>query len=252
MNHQNALYQYCLRLGDTCLVLGHRLSELCSKAPLLEEDIALTNIALDYIGQAEAILKYAGKVEGKGRTEDDLAYRRSERQYCNFLLSEQPNTDFGYVIARQFFLSAWFYNLYDALLESEDETLAGIAGKAKKETAYHLRHSGEWIVRLGMGTAESKKRIQTAVNDLWRFTGELFEVDELENTLAEAGIAIKSESIFPKWESLIDQIFIRASIEKPRDVFMIKGAKKGIHTEHLGHLLTEMQYLQRAYPDASW
>lgn len=252
MTNQNALYKYCLRLGDTCLVLGHRLSEMCSKAPILEEDIALTNIALDYIGQAEALLKYAGEVEGKGRTEDDLAYRRSERQYFNFLLAEQPNLDFGYVIARQFFLSAWFLHIYDALLKSEDETLAGIAGKAKKEAAYHLRHSGEWMVRLGMGTEESKTRIQDAVNNLWRFTGELFENNETETFLSQSGLAIESASVFPKWEALIDQIFERATIQKPKDVYMITGSKEGVHTEHLGHLLADMQYLQRAYPDATW
>ncbi len=249
---KNQLFQYCLRLGDTCLILGHRLSELCSKGPILEEDIALTNIALDYIGQAEALLKYAGEVEGEGRTEDDLAYRRAERKFYNCLLSEQPNSDFAYVIARQFFLSAWFYQLYNALLESKDETLAGIAGKAKKEVTYHLRHSGEWMVRLGQGTDESQERIQNAVNRLWRFTGELFETDELENVLSNEGVAVKSADLLSGWESHVQTVFERAGLQKPETVVMATGSKQGIHSEYLGHILSDMQYLQRAYPEAAW
>ena len=252
MKNENMLLKYCLRLGDTALILGHRLSEMCSKAPLLEEDIALTNIALDYIGQAEAFLKYAGQVEGAGRSEDDLAYKRAERKFYNLLLTEQPNTDFAFVIVRQFFMDAYHFNFYKNLMESQDETLAGIAAKSLKEVSYHLRHSSNWLIRLGKGTEESHQRIQTAVNDLWMYTGELFEMDELDQSLLEQGIAVDLTVVEANWKKTVQSIFEKSQLDQPIASYMATGSKNGVHTENLGFILAEMQYLQRAYPDAEW
>ena len=178
MNKQDALYNYCLRLGDSSLVLGQRMAEWCSNGPLLEEDIAMTNISLDLIGQARTMLTYAGELEGKGRTEDDLAYKRNEREYFNNLLSERPNGHFGDTVARNFLHSAFYYHLFNALTSSKDETIAAHAAKSIKEITYHLRHSAEWVVRLGDGTEESHQKIQESLNDLWSYTGSLYEMDE--------------------------------------------------------------------------
>ena len=252
MDLQTALFKYCLRLGDTCLVLGHRLSELCGQGPLLEEDIALTNIALDYIGQAEAFLKYAAEMEGKGRTEDDLAYRRPEREYYNLQLVEQPNTDFAYVIIRQFFIDAFHFYYYRQLAESKDEILAGIAAKSLKEVKYHLKHSKNWVIRLGKGTEESHGRIQNAIDDLWMYTGELFETDEVDDILQESGIGVNLAEVQGQWQEAIQAIFEKALLQVPEGKYMATGSRQGIHTENLGFILAEMQYLQRAYPDANW
>lgn len=249
---KNALFQYLLRIGDTNLVLSHRLSQLCSRGPFLEEDIALTNIALDHIGQAEALLKYAGEVEGRGRSEDDLAYLRSEVEFRNCLLVEQPNTDFAYVIVRQFFIDVWEGLLYNALSTSKDETLAGMGVRFAKETAYHFRHSGSWMVRLGQGTEESHRRLDQAFRDLWHYTGELFETDDNEAQLAEAGIAPRSDSFRAAWLDKVKQVAEDAGLALPATDYMASGGRVGIHSEHLGHLLAEMQYLQRAYPGAKW
>ncbi len=249
---QTALFQYLLRLGDTNLILGHRLSELCSRGPFLEEDIALTNFALDHIGQAEALLKYAGEIEGKGRSEDDLAYLRPEIEFRNCLLAEQPNTDFAYVMVRQFLIDAWQELLYTTLRESKDETLAAMGARFVKEALYHKRHSGSWIVRLGRGTKESHQRLERAFQDLWHFTGELFESDAAETQLADAGITPKSDSLFAEWLVQLARVAGDAGLTLPNTDYMASGGRVGIHTEHMGHLLAEMQYLQRAYPGAKW
>lgn len=252
MTTQEALFAYCLRLGDDALILGHRLSELCSRAPFIEEDLALTNISLDMIGRAEALLKYAGEMENKGRSADDIAYRRAENNYFNHLLVEQENGDFAFTIARQLFQSSFEYFLYSELEKSKDETIAGIASKTIKEIKYHLQHASDWTVRLGDGTEESRQRMQKAINDLWMYTGELFEMDEVENTLLQNGIAADLVPIKSQWQNHIQNVLAEATLKLPEDGYMQSGSRKGIHTEKLGHILTEMQYLQRAYPDAKW
>lgn len=252
MTEQQALYKYSLRLGDNALILSYRLSEWCSNAPILEEDLALTNFALDMLGRAQALLKYAGEVEGKGRTEDDLAYRRGEREFYNHLLVEQPNGDFACTMARQLFVSAFEYYFYNALQYSRNEALAAIAAKTLKEVKYHLAHATDWVTRLGDGTAESHSRMQTAINNLWMYTGELFEMDECDKFLAEQGIAPDLLPLKAKWYDRMAEVLANATLLVPQDGYMQTGGSKGVHTEHLGHILTEMQYLQRAYPDAKW
>ena len=247
-----AIFEYCLRLGDSSLILGHRLSEWCGHGPVLEEDIALINIALDHIGRARNILTYAGEIEGLGRTEDDLAYQRNERNYRNLLITEYPNIDFAYTIARQFFFDAYSYFLYEKLKTSKDATIAAIAEKALKEITYHLRHSSEWVLRLGDGTEESKNKIQNALNELWRFTGEMFIMDATDKFLLKEGISVDLNEVKLKWDNKITEILTRATLEKPTGAFMQSGSKTGIHTEHLGFLLAEMQYLPRTYPEAKW
>lgn len=252
MTSKEALYNYCLRLGDNALILGHRLSELCSRAPFIEEDLALTNMSLDMIGRAQALLKYAGEVEGKGKSEDDIAYRRPEIKYYNNLITEQPNGDFAHTIARQLYVSAFEYYFYSDLEKSKDATLAAIASKAIKEVKYHLQHAADWTIRLGDGTEESHNRMQKAINDLWMWTGELFEMDDVENSLLQEGIAVDLIPIKALWENYIKQVLVEATLAMPDGEYMQTGSRKGIHTENLGHILSEMQYLQRAYPDAKW
>lgn len=252
MTKHDALYTYCLRLGDNALILGHRLSELCSRAPLIEEDLALTNVSLDMIGRAQAILKYAAEINGVEITEDDIAFCRPENNYYNHLLVEQPNGDFAHVIARQLFFSAFEFYFYSALEKSHDPTLAAIASKTIKEIKYHLQHASDWTIRLGDGTEESHKRMQKAINDLWMYTGELFEMDEVDGLLLHESIAVDTSSIKLKWEEYIKEILNKSTLSEPADHHMQTGSRKGIHTEHMGHILSEMQYLQRAYPDAKW
>ncbi len=252
MKKEEALFKYLLRLADDSLILGHRLSEWCSKAPFIEEDLALTNISLDMIGRTEALLTYAAVVEGKNQTADDLAYRRPEQNYYNHLLCEQPNGDFAFTIARQLFQSTFEFFLYSELLKSKDETLAAIASKSIKEIKYHLQHASDWTIRLGDGTEESKIRMQKAVNELWMFTGELFEMDEIENALLKSAFAVDLVPIKIQWQNKIQQILTEATLIVPEDDYMQTGGRNGIHSEYLGHLLCEMQYLQRAYPDAKW
>lgn len=249
MDNKTALFQYLIKLGDTNLILGHRLSEMCSRAPFLEEDIALANFALDHIGQAEALLNYAAELEELGRTEDDLAYLRPEWEFRNARLAEQPNTDFAFVIARQFLLDVFQCLVYENLQKSTDETLAGMAERFLKEAIYHRRHSGAWVVRLGKGTAESHARMQRAFDELWKFTAELFEADEAEKTLAAAGAVPDLAVIFLAWKTEVEKVFAKAGLKIPTGVPVIKNAG---HTEHLGHILAEMQYLQRAFPGATW
>lgn len=252
MTKQEALYNYTLRLGDNALVLGHRLGDLCSKGPILEEDLALTNVALDLIGRAQAFLNYAGEVEGKGKTADDLAYKRGERQFYNNLIMELPDKDFAFTIARELFVSAFEYYLFTELSKSKDETLAAISAKTLKEVRYHLAHASDWTCRLGDGTAESKVRMQKALNDLWMFSDELFEMNEVDEMLIKDGIAVDLTSIKAIWLDIIKDVVTEATLEMPQSTYMQTGSRKGIHTEHLGHVLSEMQYLQRAYPDAKW
>jgi ring-1,2-phenylacetyl-CoA epoxidase subunit PaaC len=247
-----ALFEYCLRLGDSSLILGHRLSEWCGHGPILEEDIALINIALDEIGRATSLLQHAAQIEGKGRTEDDLAYQRSERDFKNFLLTEQPNGDFAKTIVRQFFYDVYCHYLFNGLKNSKDAQLAGIAEKAVKEIAYHLLHSTDWMLRLGDGTDESHARMQNAINELYRFTGEMFMKDDTDDLLLKEGIAPDLSEIKSKWETHVAEVISEATLQIPEGVYMHSGSRKGIHTEHLGFLLAEMQYLPRMFPSAKW
>ena len=249
MDTQQELFQYLLRLGDTNLILGHRLSEMCSRGPMLEEDLALANISLDHIGQAEALLQFAGAVEGKGRSEDDLSYLRTEKAFLNFRLVEQPNTDFGYVIARQFLIDVYQCLLYQKLRESHNEMLAGMAGRFLKECIYHERHSASWVERLGQGTEESHRRIQQAFNDLWKYTPEMFVTQAYEKVLAAAGIVPDPQELEMEWNVQVLRVLGKAGLHKPSNGF---AGSPAVHTEHLSHLLADMQYLQRTYPGAKW
>jgi len=248
----NNLYTYCLRLGDTSLILGQRLGDWCGHGPVLEEDIAMTNIALDLIGQARAYYSYAAEMEGKGRTEDDIAFLRSERGYFNVLLAEQPNGDFAMTMMRQFLISTYQYYFYLELKGSNDATLAALAEKSVKEVAYHQRHSSEWIKRMGDGTEESNQRIKNALEACWLYTGDLFDADDTDREMVKAGTGVDLQKIKPRWESKVKEVFSEAGLEFPQDVFMVLGSRSGRHSEHLGHLLSEMQVLQRSYPGATW
>ena len=246
------LFQYTLRLADTALILGHRLSEWVGQSPVIEEDLAFGNMGLDLIGQARSLYSYAGEVEGKGRDEDALAYLRDAGDYRNILLVEQPNGDFAATMVRQLFYAAFAHPYFEALMRSKDATLAAIAAKAVKEMAYHLRHSAEWTIRLGDGTDESHARAQEAVDDLWPFTGEMFEVDQVEHALIEAGVAANPTPLRINWNNTIEQILGEATLTRPRDGYMQIGGRVGRHSEHLGHILSELQFVQRAYPGATW
>jgi ring-1,2-phenylacetyl-CoA epoxidase subunit PaaC len=249
---EKQLFNYLLRLADSSLILGHRLSEWCGHGPVLEEDIALTNIALDFVGRANSLYEYAAKVEGKGRTEDDLAYLRSEREFFNNLLAEQPNGDYAQTILRQYLTDVFEIHLYEALAKSKDETLAGIAAKSLKEIQYHLRHSSSWMLRLGDGTEESNRRLQNSLNEIYRFTGSLFESDENDSVLIAAGIVPDLSAIQQIWQKDVDAMFEKAMLKKPEKVWMQKGNLQGRHTEHLGYILAEMQSVHRAYPGVKW
>lgn len=252
MDKKEALFKYALRLGDNGLILGHRLSEWCSKGPFLEEDLALSNMALDLLGRGQAMLNYAAAVEGKGRTDDDLAYKRPERQFLNNLLHELPNGDFANTIVRQLFNSSFELYFFEELAKSKDETFAGISAKTIKEVKYHLRHASDWISRFGEGTEESHMRAQKAIDNLWTYTGDLFEMDEVDQVLIKEGIAVDLNVIKPKWEKQVASVIEGATLKLPANNFMQTGSRKGLHTEHLGYLLAEMQFLPRAYPDAKW
>ena len=244
-----------LRLGDDRLVLGHRLSEWCGHAPILEEDIALANVALDLLGQATLFLRRAGEVEGKGRDEDALAYFREAIEFRNCLLVEQPNGDFGFTIARQFLFDVYDVVLLEALSKSSNEELAAVAAKSLKEARYHVRHSGEWMLKLGDGTDESHRRVQTALDYLWRFTAELFATDDVDAELVQGSVAPDLAQLKSKWESLVREVLDRATLTVPNDVPRpprTRGGRTGAHTEHLGHLLAEMQIVARSHPGAKW
>ena len=247
-----APHEYLLRIADDRLVLGHRLSEWCGHAPILEEDIALANVALDLIGQATALLDLAGRREGRGRTADALAYFRETRDWRNVQLVELPNGDFAFTIVRQFLFDAWDQLLLDALGRGADAELAGIAAKAAKEARYHLRHSAEWVVMLGDGTVESHARAQAALDELWRFTGEPFLGDELDASLAAAGIAPDPASLREPWLARVREVAAAATLRLPDDRSVARGGRRGLHTEHLGRMLSEMQSVARAHPGAEW
>jgi len=241
-----------LRLADTALVHAHRLSEWCGHAPMLEEDLALANIALDLLGQARALYAYAAEVEDAGRTEDDLAYLRDAPQYRNLLMAELPKGDFAFTILRLLLLAARDQPFWKAASGSRDATLAAIAAKAEKEAAYHLRHAGEWVIRLGDGTVESGRRMREALAALWPYTGELFEADVADRALIEAGVLPDPADLRPRWEAAVNRVFAEAGLARPAECWMHSGGRSGRHTEHLGHLLAVMQHLQRAYPGATW
>ena len=249
---ETPLVLYTLRRADDALILGHRLSEWCGHAPMLEEDMALANMGLDLLGQARELYSYAAKVEARDNDEDKFAYLRDVRQYRNLLLVEQPNGDFARTMARQFFYAAFADLYWRAMLRSSDATLAAIAAKSEKEMAYHARHSSEWIVRLGDGTEESHARARTAVDDLWAFTGEMFSVDEGECALIEAGIAIDPASLRPQWLKTVADVVNEATLNLPNGNWMQQGGRSGRHSEHLGHLLSELQSMQRTFPGATW
>lgn len=249
---EHPLLESLLRHADDRLVLGHRLSEWCGHGPILEEDIALSNLALDLIGQASALLKLAGELEGKGRDEDALAYFRDETAFRNALLVEQPNGDFAFTIVRQFLFDAYSVLSWDAARASTNERFAGIAAKALKEDKYHLRHSSDWMLRLGDGTAESHARAQRALDELWRFTGELFEGDAVDAAARAGGVFADPAALRPRWRSMVEDVIARATLTMPADGPSATGGRKGRHTEHLGHLLSEMQIVARSHPGAKW
>ena len=244
--------RYLLRLADTSLVLGQRLGEWVGHSPALEEDLGLANLSLDLIGQARLLLSYACELEGRGRTEDDFAMSRDQSDFLNFALVEQPNGDFGRTIVRQVLLDAFQLELYEALQSSKDARLAEVAAKSLKETRYHFRYSASWLVRLGDGTEESHRRVQESLNDLWRFTQEFFAADELDDEMARTGVAPSLADLAPRWSARIDEVLREATLKRPADVRYTWHGKRGDHTEHLGYLLAEMQFLHRAYPGATW
>lgn len=249
---QEQKFEYLLRLGDNALILGQRLGELCGHGPALEEDIALTNISLDLIGQARSLLTYAGEIEGKGRDEDKLAFFRDAHDFRNVLLVEQPNGHFGDTIARQFLYDHFAWLLFNELMKSSDEQVAAIAAKSIKEVTYHRRHSSEWIIRLGDGTEESHAKIQESINDFWMYTGELYTPDALDEAAHAAGIAPDLNEIGKYWHENVKGVLEQATLQMPEDGWMQKGGKQGVHSEHIGYMLAEMQHIPRAYPDAQW
>ncbi len=253
MNTNSDLIEYLLRLGDSALIQGQRLCEWCGKAPALEEELALMNVGLDLVGQARNWLDYAAELLADGRDADHLAFRRDERAYRNLLLVEQPNGDFAVTIAKQFLFDAWHFQVLQALSNSCDARVAGIAAKAFKEVTYHLRRSGEWVERLGDGTEESRRRMLAAIEQVWRFTVELVNSDDVEQRLADAGVAPNTTELASAWHAKVTEVFTRATLQIPgaANHFYLSG-RSGVHSEHLGILLAEMQSLPRAYPDATW
>lgn len=253
MSKQQALLEFIVRHGDNNLVLGHRLSEWCSKGPFLEEDIALTNIALDHIGAARLLLTYAGEVEGKGRAEDDFAYGRTHEEFTNALLVEMPNGDFADTMARQLYYSAFAIVFYTELKNSKDATLAAFATKAIKETTYHLRHCSEWVVRLGDGTEESKLRMQKGIDNLWPYTGDLFATTSNDAQLVKDGIIPDVASLRQKWSDMVKEVVTRATLTMPdANAWQQSGSREAGHTEHLSYIVAEMQAVTRVYPGAKW
>jgi ring-1,2-phenylacetyl-CoA epoxidase subunit PaaC len=244
--------KYYLEIADNALILSHRISENSSKGPFLEEDLACTNVALDLIGLAEKMYIQAAEIEGKGNTGDDLAYRRAENEYFNSLLVEQPNKDFAYIMVRSFFADTFNYYFFTELANSKDEFLTAIAAKSLKEVTYHLRRSSEWMLRFGNGTEESSRRAQRAINDLWRYTNELFEASEADQNLRADGISIDLDKVKEDWMQKVNEILYLANLKKPENEWQLNGGKKGVHSEHMGYILNDMQYLPGKYPDAKW
>ncbi|MDN6633445.1 MAG: phenylacetate-CoA oxygenase subunit PaaC [Enterobacterales bacterium] len=246
------LIQYVLRQADTPLILAQRLCAWCGHAPELEIDLALSNIGLDLLGQARNFYSYAAELSGENVDEDSLAFGRDDLAFCNLLLAEQPNGGFNDTLVRQFFLDTYHFLLHQGLSQSSDPQLAAIGAKSLKEAEYHLRFSRSWMIRLGDGTELSQKKMQQAINDLWRFTGELFHSDDVERRLAEQGIAVNPESLQAPWLQIVQQVLQEATLQLPEEEAYRHGGKQGKHTEHLGFMLAEMQFLQRAYPGCRW
>ena len=245
-------FRYAVHLGDTSLILAQRLGEWVGHAPALEEDLALANIALDLLGQARHLLSFAGEIEAKGRSEDDLAFLRDPSDFTNLTLVEQPNVDFAYTIVRQFLIDAWQLELFERLQSSAEPRFAELAAKAIKETRYHYRFSAGWIVRLGDGTEESRRRVQTALDGLWKFTSELFATGAVDEEAAAVGIAPDPATLHAAWAANVEQVLQEATLKKPTDVAYRWYGKRNQHTEHLSHLLAEMQFMQRTYRGAQW
>lgn len=248
----NNLYKYLLTIADNSLILAQRLGELCGHGPSLETDIAITNISLDLLGQTRSYYQYAAKLVGENKTEDDIAFLRIERDYKNCLLVEQPNTHFGFVIGRQYLFDVYHYMLMEKLQNSPDENLAAIAKKGIKEVSYHKRFSGDWVKRLGDGTEESNKKMQEAIDDLWRYTDELFYLTDAEKEVIKEGIGIDVSSFKEEYYKEVSELLTEATLTEPENKYFTKGGKEGVHTEHLGYILAELQYMQRTYPNMNW
>ncbi|MBT8324128.1 MAG: phenylacetate-CoA oxygenase subunit PaaC [Winogradskyella sp.] len=246
------LYNYILGIADNTLILGQRLGELCGHGPSLETDIACTNISLDLFGQTRSYFQYAAKLKGGDSTEDSIAFLRTERQYVNVLLVEQPNKDFAFTIARQFLFDVFHHLFLEQLQQSKDVNLSAIANKAIKEVSYHQRFSSDWVKRLGDGTAESKERMQDAINDLWRYTDELFHTTDSDLVMIKEGIGVDVKKFKDSYYQRVNEILEEAKLEIPESKYFQKGGKKGIHTEHMGYILSDMQYMQRTYPNMTW
>ena len=246
------LVDFLLRMGDNCLILAHRTSEWCGHAPALEEDIALANVSLDLIGQTQLWLGLAGEVENKGRTADDLAYFRDAYDFRNVLLVEQPNGDFGHTLMRQFLFDAWHFPMLKQLMQSSDKRVADIAEKASKEVAYHLERSSDLVIRLGDGSTESHHRMQTALDDLWSYSGEMLNEDVVDKPLVDGGILPEGTAVVSEWQERVSAVLAAAKLRQPESEYMRRGGRHGVHSEHLGFILAEMQFLQRAYPGATW
>ena len=247
----SSLFTYTLRIADSSLILGQRMSEWCSNGPTLEEDIAMSNISLDMFGQANGFYQYAAQLNGI-KSADELAFRRNEREFFNHQLVEQENGNFGTTMVRNFLHDVFNFLFYTELSKSKDETLSALASKSLKEVKYHLRHSSNWLIRLGDGTRESNTKVQDALEELWMYTGELFEMDNLDAELLNNGIAVDNSALKSEWDRMVNKTLVKAKLTRPEDAYMATGGKKGLHTEYLGYILSEMQFLQRAYPDAKW
>ncbi|CZF79942.1 1,2-phenylacetyl-CoA epoxidase subunit PaaC [Grimontia marina] len=252
MEQQQDLLRYVLSLGDDALTLGHRLSEWASNGPFLEEDIALGNVALDYIGRARMFYGYASELTNGEKSEDDFAFLRGERDYINHLINELPRGDFAFTMARQLIVDIYSQLFMTQLLESNDPVLSAIAHKSIKETRYHLMRSKDWVIKLGDGTEESHQRMQTAFNDLWGYIPEIFEPDDTEQRLVAAGIAVDTSALKASFDAQLSRVLEEATLEVPADEWAVRGGRKGYHTEHLGHLLGVMQSVHRAYPGCEW
>ena len=247
-----SLYEYCLRLGDTPLILSQRIGEYCSKAPHLEEDLAITNVGLDLLGQAENFLTYAASLKEE-LTADELAFKRKEKDFRSFHLVEVPNIDFAYVLVRQFFIDVYHNLFYTSLCNSKDETIAGISKKSIKEVRYHLQRSQDWIIRLGQGTEESNHRLQVAINELWMYIDELFYDNEIDDQMTKEGIGVSNREIKNDWFNIVNNTLNDAGLSSPENIpYTLQYGKDGFHTEYMGYLLAEMQHLPLLYPDAKW
>lgn len=251
-NQNSLLFNFLLSQADTHLVLGHRMSEWAGHGPMLEEDIAMSNLGLDLLGQAQSLYRYAAALNQDDRDEDQLVFFRDATEYKNLLLVEQPNGDFAFTMMRHFFFSVFYHGFWQAHSSSSDSKIAAIAAKAVKELRYHQRHSSEWVIRLGDGTQESHRRAQAALNTLWSFTGEMFEIRKCEKPLIESGIIFEADSWKGDWQRVVEKIIQEATLELPSTNWIRSGGRSGQHTEHLGYLLAEMQHIQRTYPEMTW